>query len=153
MLTRLLAATCLATAVCRAVAGEGASALQPLPVETRQFLTSYCVKCHGGEKTEEKLDLAKMQMKPNLALEPKRWLKNIARVSAGEIPPEESKAPRTLEREKFVVAVLESLQSAICASGPHPGPAPTRRLNRTEYGATLRDLLGIQATVGQLLPD
>src|SRR5262245_48450028 len=125
----------------------------PLAGEAQEFLKTYCVQCHRGEKPKGKLDLTQFQMSESLRTESKRWSKIIARVQAGEMPPAGSPAPPPEERQQFAVAVMQALLAAICDGSPRPGPAPMRRLSRTEYGATLRDLLGIQATVTQLLPD
>jgi hypothetical protein len=137
-----------------AALGYGASgAEQPLDQEAAAFLKTHCVKCHEGEKPKGKLDLAQFQTQESLAADSKRWGKIIARVQGGEMPPAGSPQPPAEQREKFVAAMKPALLAAVCDGGAKPGPAPIRRLNRTEYGATLRDLLGIQATVTQLLPD
>jgi hypothetical protein len=85
--------------------------------------------------------------------QPQRWAKIAARVHAGEMPPKGSKKPPREALDQFVADVNKKLLVCLCESGPKPGPAPLRRLNRTQYGATLRDLLGVQASLGQLLPE
>jgi hypothetical protein len=126
---------------------------QPLPPEATAFLESYCLKCHGAEKPKGRLDLTKFQAAESLKAEPKRWGKIIARVHAAEMPPAGNPAPSPQEREQFTAVIKPALYAALCEVGPTPGPAPLRRLNRTEYGATIRDLLGVQVNLGQILPD
>lgn len=130
-----------------------AGAATQLGGEAAGFLKTYCMKCHQGEAPKGKLDLAQFQTAESVTRQPQRWAKIVARVQAGEMPPEGSKKPGREEQERFVGEVNKTLLAALCESGPHPGPAPLRRLNRTQYGATLRDLLGIQASLGQLLPE
>lgn len=124
-----------------------------LAVEAVGFLKQHCVRCHQGEKPKGKLDLRQFQTVESLKAEPKRWAKIIARVQAGEMPPVGSKPPAQEERDKFALEMKGRLYAALCEMGPQPGPAPLRRLNRTEYGATIRDLLGVQVNLGQTLPE
>lgn len=117
------------------------------------FLKAYCLKCHEGKSAEGKLDLAQFQTAASVSDHPPRWARIAARVQIGEMPPEESRKPTREEREQFVAEISKTLLTVLCAAGPQPGPAPLRRLNRTQYSATLRDLLGIQASLGNLLPE
>ena len=56
------------------------------------------------------------------------------------------------QREQFVTWLQQTLRDQACSSGPVPGPAPVRRLNRTQYTATIRDLLNLHVNVGAILP-
>src|SRR5262245_42005161 len=111
-----------------------------LPAEARIFLNTYCVKCHRGEKAKANIDLTGFQTTESMRTEPKIWGNIIARVRDGEMPPVGSPAPTPKEREQFVEQTRKPLVAAIRAAGAKPGPAPLRRLNRTEYVATVRDL-------------
>jgi hypothetical protein len=124
-----------------------------LGAEVATFFKTYCLKCHQGETPKGKFDLAQFQTIQSLTDQPQRWAKIVARVQAGEMPPKGSKKPPREEQEQFVAQTNKLLLVCLCESGPKPGPAPLRRLNRTQYGATLRDLLGVQASLGQLLPE
>ena len=143
--------SCLLTTLAATAAGGDDGPL--LPAEAREFLATHCLKCHQGDKPKGKLNLAQFQSQQSLKAESKRWSKIIARVQAGEMPPAGNPAPPQELKTQFASAMKQALYAAVCDGGARPGPAPIRRLNRTEYGTTLRDLLGIQATVGQLLPD
>jgi hypothetical protein len=121
--------------------------------EVSTFLKAYCLRCHQGESPKGKLDLTQFQTRESMTDEPQRWAKIAARVQAGEMPPKGSKRPPREELDQFAADVNKTLLACLCESGPKPGPAPLRRLNRTQYGATLRDLLGVQASLGQLLPE
>ena len=67
-------------------------------------------------------------------------------------PPKGSPAPVLTEREAFIAAVDQSVHAQVCATGPVPGVAMIRRLNRDEYTATMRELLDIHLNVGHDLP-
>jgi hypothetical protein len=124
-----------------------------LATEVAEFLQTHCLRCHKGDRAKGKLDLTQFQSAQSMRSDPNRWNKIISRVSAGEMPPVGSELPKQEERERFVLQARETLLSLCCEGGPRPGPAPLRRLNRTEYGATIRDLLRIEINLGQTLPD
>jgi hypothetical protein len=56
------------------------------------------------------------------------------------------------QREAFAGLVWESLRAAACSAGVVPGPAPIRRLSRSQYTVTLRDLLNLHVDIGSMLP-
>lgn len=129
------------------------AAADELPGEARVFLHTYCVKCHQGEKAKAAIDLTELRTAASMKADPKTWGNVIARVRDGEMPPVGSPAPTPREREQFVEQTRKPLVAAIREAGPKPGPAPLRRLNRTEYVATVRDLLGSPQIPSQSLPD
>lgn len=153
MTARFLSFACLLVLCVRSA---GAWEDIPLPErrweETKKFLTQYCYDCHQGADAEAKLDLAQFDSVEKLSAKPLIWDKVLLRVRNGEMPPEGSDAPEASQRQKFVDWVDDTLHRAACADGISPGPAVSRRLNRTEYAATMRDLLGIQVDVSQTLP-
>ena len=62
-------------------------------------------------------------------------------------------APLALEkREAFAGWVRENLRQAACSDGMVPGPSPVRRLSRTQYTATVRDLFNLHVDIGATLP-
>ncbi len=52
----------------------------------RPVLVKYCVKCHGGEKTEAKLDLAALDTGDKAVAAP-FWSEVLERVGLREMPP------------------------------------------------------------------
>src|SRR5439155_22672619 len=89
----------------------------------------------------------------SMAAEPKRWGRIIARVEAGEMPPAGSKPPTAEDRSQFLADAKGKFFATLCEAGQRPGNSPLRRLNRAEYGATIRHLLRIEINLGQTLPD
>ena len=69
------------------------------------------------------------------------------------MPPKD--APRPAEREyDGAVAHLEKSLDSAAAKKPNPGRTETfRRLNRTEYQNTIRDLLALDVDVAQHRPE
>ena len=129
------------------------AACSPLPDDAQTFLNTYCLKCHQGEKPKGKLDLSGFRTAESMAAEAKTWGRLLNRVRDGEMPPSGSDAPPAKLREQFVDQIRTTLIAAVCADGPRAGPNDIRRLNRTEYAATIRDLLGVEINAAQRLPD
>lgn len=107
--------------------------------ELRPFLESYCLKCHGGEKPKGGLTLTSWRDAKDLMAQPVQLSAVIQRLKDGSMPPEGKPQPPGPERAK-IVAALQQIQAKAKAS---PGRVTVRRLNRTEYNNTVRDLLGI----------
>lgn len=70
----------------------------------------------------------------------------MRRVRDGEMPPEGSKVPVAAGRELFVAWIGETLHEAAWGDGVSPEPARLRRLNRSEYAATIRVGLNLDRT-------
>lgn len=137
-----------------------AEAEKPVPVafDPGLFLQKYCHECHTGEEAQAHLELTRFRVRDagaseRIAAEAFNWIKISQRVRDGDMPPEGSSTPTLPEREQFVAWVTSTLHQAACEKGLVPGASPLRRLNRSEYSATLRDLLNIHINAGQALPE
>lgn len=108
------------------------------------FLQQWCRSCHQGKAAAGGFDVGK--------LDGHKWSSAVLRVRNGEMPPKGAPAPVLNLRDSFVSSVENRMRAEACAGGTVPGQAPIRRLNREEYAATVRDLLGINFDVGQVLP-
>jgi mono/diheme cytochrome c family protein len=117
--------------------------------EIRPLLESHCVRCHGPKKQKGGVDFARIATGPAALKERKLWKKALLQVEQGEMPPEGEK-PLTLEQKASLTAWLRSAASYVDCADPaerRPGPPVFRRLNRTEYLATVRDLTGVPQDV------
>src|SRR5207237_8928140 len=73
---------------------------------------------------------------------------------SGEMPPKDSPQPLPKERDAAVRELSAALTAADLKLRDQRGRALFRRLNRTEYENTLRDLLGLpMLNVRELLPE
>lgn len=115
-----------------------------------QFVKSHCVECHDDEtKTGGIVLVGKMaDIERNVEV----WEKVVRQLTARQMPPKGD--PRPTEQDYVaVVAWLESALDRVAAAKPNPGRTETfRRLNRTEYQNTIRDLLAVDVDVASLLP-
>lgn len=118
---------------------------------SQEFLKKYCASCHQG-KGAGGFSLGSVGTPASLRTLPQKWSGAALRVRNGEMPPRGSTAPSLDERETFSQWVDTTVRAEACASGPVPGQAPLRRLNRDEYAATIGDLLDIRLDLARFLP-
>ncbi len=121
---------------------------QAFQKDVTPFVAKYCVECHA-DRPKAGLNLRVAVKKPGDPAFTRKWLECIANVGAGDMPPEDADQPSEEERRRF----LEALSQIKYLSTRDPGLFVIRRLTRTEYGNTLRDLLGVDAGIARELPD
>jgi hypothetical protein len=134
----------------------GLSAQEPYSFGASQrFLQQYCQACHIGQAPAGgfHVEVEQVGSESSFASAPATWKAAAARVTNGEMPPKGAPAPPLDLREAFTSWVDSELRRTACASGAQPGPALTRRLNRDEYAATIRDLLDVHMDLGRMLPE
>ncbi len=122
------------------------------PADATKFMRTYCQACHQGKTPAGDLDTTKYNTKESFLERPDQWTSIINRVKNHEMPPKGIKPPSDDLREQFSEWAHSSLRQAACAGGIQPGPAPARRLNKSQYRLTVRDLLGIHIDVSAALP-
>lgn len=104
------------------------------------FVTKYCLACHGAVMPEGKLDLGRFSATSAMLSARGVWAKVLRNVRNGEMPPRDADQPDQSEREAFVAAVQAVFRQADAGTPADPGRVVVRRLNRTEYNNTIRDL-------------
>ncbi len=122
---------------------------------TTAFIQSYCLECHQPPKPKAKLDLTSFLDSDQITAHALDWDQHLVRVRDGEMPPDDEDVlqPTNEERTAFVTWMETTLRDAACANGITPGPAMVRRLNRSEYSASVRHLLDVHFDAGEALPD
>jgi hypothetical protein len=126
-----------------------AEAKQSFRQHVEPFVKKYCVECHGNRKSKAGLNLEVALRKPGDSAFSRKWMECIANVNANDMPPDDADQPSDDERQHF----LDALAQIKYLSARDPGPFVIRRLTKSEYGNTLQDLLGVDATVAAELPD
>ena len=114
------------------------------------FIQTYCLPCHQNRRpTQAGVNFSPALKAPGHAAFTEQWKKAAARVKAHDMPPKGAPQPSDADRRMFVdwMAKLKYL------SQKDPGPFVIRRLTKTEYGNTLRDLFGVEASIVDGLPD
>src|ERR1700682_3004663 len=123
----------------------------PTAAPQRALINQYCVGCHNAKLKTGVLVLDAVNVE-SVNQNPEVWEKVLHKVSARYMPP--AGLPRPDEKAyQSLVSYLETSLDQASAAKPNPGrPATLRRLTRTEYQNSIRDLLGLQVDVTQLLP-
>jgi hypothetical protein len=121
------------------------------PVRVPAVIEQYCVSCHDGAAAKGGFDLAAI-VNEDVGRHPHDWEKAIRRLRARQMPPDGKKRPDE-DTYAAVVSQLEIALDRAAAAKPNPGRTATlRRLTRTEYQNSIRDLLGIHIDATTLLP-
>jgi len=122
--------------------------------QVRPLLARHCFDCHGAETAKPKGDFRLDTLSSAFADEASReqWLDVIQRVRDGEMPPKGK--PKLTEKEAALLSDwVHGKLTATASLRAAQGRVVLRRLNRTEYENTVRDLLGVQVDLKELLPE
>jgi len=110
----------------------------------RPFLSAYCIRCHGPEKSEAQLNLTIDENVASVVRDQRRWQMVLERLEAGEMPPDDApRHPTDDERQAIVDWIGALRKSLIEKTAGDPGPVLPRRLSNAEYNYTIRDLTGV----------
>jgi mono/diheme cytochrome c family protein len=116
----------------------------------RTTLQLYCVGCHSGPNPFAGLNLEPLDF-ANLEENGEIWEKLIRKLRARQMPPAGMPKPDDATLDGLVKFV-ESGRDRLAEVKPNPGRTTLHRLNRTEYGNAIRDLLALEIDVADLLP-
>ena len=116
----------------------------------RQFLKTNCAACHGGKPAAGGFDINKLAPPESFRERSELWTKAALRVHNGEMPPQIRGSPGAA-RGVCRVGAGEPAKRGLCG-GYRARPAPARRLSRSQYTATVRDLLNLHVDIGATLP-
>jgi mono/diheme cytochrome c family protein len=115
----------------------------------RAMLTTYCVTCHNtrlktGGLALDGLDLQAPADNADI------WEKALRKLRAHQMPPPGSPQPAQKDVDSFVAWMEGTLDAH--PKGPTAGYVPIQRLNRTEYAASVKMLLGVEVNAKEVLP-
>ncbi len=148
-----LSTTFLAVVACQVLFMSTVRAEVALPGSIGTFLKNHCYRCHGAETQEADLSLDDMTREIWDSADALTWQDVLDKLNAGEMPPEGEPQPSQAELAKVVGDLTESLQAAQKMLRDSGGEIALRRLNRREYEATVKDLLGIRILAERLPTD
>src|SRR5262245_19262619 len=148
---RLLAIGLLGVGLLNALPSQRPARAAP-PGNVRAFVQQHCVECHGEKSQKGNLRLDTLATDFAVKETRERWNAVLERIRAGEMPP--AKKPRPAKDVAAVTTWIETELAAVDATRrAKEGRTVLRRLNRTEYNYTLRDLLSIEVDLTELLPE
>ena len=116
------------------------------------LFTQHCLKCHSGAKP--KGDFLIESLSPDFSNRKNReqWLTVLDQLRKGDMPPKDKPQPPATEVQAAIKWINERTSEAELAIRATEGRVVLRRLNRAEYANTVRDLLGVEVDLADLLP-
>src|SRR5581483_5635799 len=114
-----------------------------------ELTQTYCVKCHNttdwaGGWALDAVDLSQAGQDPEL------WEKAVGKLRGRLMPPAGQTQPAQADVDALVDYLETSLDSA--EKEPRVGHVPIERLNRAEFAASVRQLVGVEVDPKQVLP-
>jgi hypothetical protein len=114
------------------------------------MLKQYCLTCHSERVKSGGLVLEGLDASAP-GSHAATWEKVVRKIRTGMMPPSGSPRPARHELDALATALEQRLDQTRPA-GAQLASSTLHRLNRTEYGNAIRDLLGLEADVSTLLP-
>jgi mono/diheme cytochrome c family protein len=145
----VLPALALAAAVSAQAYEPDAAAFE---ASVKPFLTKSCVLCHNSKMKTGGLDLEAFPTAASIAQDSHAWEKVLGKLRSHEMPPVGLPRPDETEVAAVTAWIEKELDRADLERPPDPGRVTARRLNRTEYDNTIRDLLGLDLRPAQDFP-
>jgi hypothetical protein len=118
--------------------------------QERAMLDKYCVTCHNQRLKTGGLTLDNLNL-DKVADNAETWEKVLRKLHGGMMPPQGMPRPDGATVDQFTGWLETSLDRA-AAAHPEPGRTSLHRLNRTEYGNAIHDLLDLDIDAASFLP-
>ena len=115
----------------------------------RTMLENYCVTCHNTQMKTGGLAIDNLDLQVP-ANDAQAWEKALRKLRGHLMPPPGSPRPPVKEVDSFVAWMENELDTT--AKGPKAGYVPVQRLNRTEYVASVKALIGVDVNERDVLP-
>jgi mono/diheme cytochrome c family protein len=133
----------------QAPAPRAATAAAQTPA--RELVSTYCVSCHNERVKTANFMLDKVDT-DQVSNSAEEWEKVIVKLRSRSMPPPSARRPDNATYDR-ITTWLETQLDRAAATHVNPGrPAEVHRLNRTEYGNAIRDLLGVEIDPKAMLP-
>ncbi len=135
------------------VARAAEPVVKPMGEPTGPFLTQHCQACHAGAKPKGKFRLDSLTQDFNDKANRERWLAVLEQVQNSTMPPKEKPRPPAKDVATLAEWISGKVATGEAARNAAQGRVAMRRLNRAEYLNTVRDLLGVNIDLKDLLPE
>ncbi len=132
----------------RAQSAPAPAAASALPDQA--LIQKYCSSCHNDRAKTGGISFDGVNV-ADAGKHAEIFEKALVKLRGGMMPPQNMPRPDDATLNAFIVA-LENTLDAQARENPDPGFKPVHRLNRTEYGNAVRDLLDLEVDVADLLP-
>jgi mono/diheme cytochrome c family protein len=119
------------------------------PDQFHAMLSTYCFTCHNTRAKIGGLALDGLDLGAT-ADDARTWEKALRKLRGHLMPPPGNPQPPPKDVESFVAWMENTLDSH--PKGPKAGYVPIQRLNRTEYAAAVKALVGVEVNPKDVLP-
>ena len=135
------------------LAGTPACAAEPFATQVKPLIEEHCIACHGPDV--QKANLRLDNLAPDLANERTAavWANIHDKLKDGSMPPKKRERPAEGELKAALGFLNKGLHAASLERQQTKGRVVVRRLNGTEYENTIRDLLGTNVKLKEMLPE
>ncbi len=117
------------------------------------FFKTYCVKCHGPEKSKGGLAVHALNGDLATTEELDKWESVLEMLEIGEMPPIDEPQPSKAEVDAVTHWIESGMRESVEKANRQKPEAKTRRLTNVEYENTLSNLLGFELRVIDDLPE
>ncbi len=125
-------------------AGQVLSSPDEFSEQVQPFLKKYCFECHSGDDAEAGIDFSQFETQADVLDEQETWETAVEAIENDYMPPDKATQPARDE----VIAVKDWFKRTVIRDAElATTPGVMRRLNRTEYENTVRDLLRLKVDV------
>ena len=125
-----------------------------VPGEVQAFFEKHCFECHDQQSKKGGMDLTSQALDLVDTTTFLRWVRLHDRVQSSEMPPKDSPRPGAEEIKPVLEWLSQTLRAEELQWREKNGRSVVRRMNRTEFENTLRDLLDVPwIEVQESLPD
>jgi hypothetical protein len=120
---------------------------------SQPFFAQHCQGCHAGSKPKGDFRLDSLSQDFADKANRKQWLRVFEQVKEGTMPPAEKPRPLAKDVETLTTWISQHAAAAETAASASRGRVVMRRLSRAEYKNTVRDLLGVDVELDDVLPE
>jgi mono/diheme cytochrome c family protein len=115
-------------------------------------LTRTCSPCHNARVASGGVNLLDFTKAHTVHDQREAWETIVRQVRGGSMPPPGIPRPKSEVTDAFVKTIEEAFDQMDRNMTPDPGRVTARRLNRSEYTNTIRDLLGVEFRADRAFP-
>ncbi len=108
----------------------------------KPLFAEHCSSCHSGDSADAGFNIEQFKQIDEILADHKRWKRLEHRVESREMPPADE-SPLSEDNFNAITRWLDETLNVADCMAINPGRVTLRRLNRTEYRNTIRDLLGV----------
>lgn len=119
--------------------------------EVQPILEKYCYDCHGFGAAEGNFTLDDFESPADVLAAAELWWRVVKNLRAGVMPPSGESKPSD-EELQLIYSWIKFGPFQIDPENIDPGPVTISRLNREQYGNTVRELMGVPFDEKLLFP-